>query len=148
MTIKTHRPRVSLTCFSFGWWRHNCLLMTSQWPDHCDAITWIMISNSLNIDFILVNIHGLSCKKQWLIPITFHVLVKHGFFFHAVLLVAPMFSGTHITSMCSLYVKNCHRMRPQLCTCHESLAVMACAELWPNMITWINVKAQMIFPKF
>ena len=45
-TSFTHRPRVSLARFSFCWWRHNRLFMTSQWPDSCDAITWIVISNS------------------------------------------------------------------------------------------------------
>ena len=43
MTIFTHHPCVSLTRFSFCWWRHNRLLMTSQWPDNCDAITWIVL---------------------------------------------------------------------------------------------------------
>ena len=55
--------RVALARFSFCWWRHNRLLMTSQWPDNCDAITWIVISNSLDIDFIHGDIHGRSCKK-------------------------------------------------------------------------------------
>ena len=62
-TSFTHRPRVSLARFSFCWWRHNRLLMTSQWPDNCDAITSIVISNSLDIDFIHGEIHGRSCKK-------------------------------------------------------------------------------------
>ena len=66
MTMKTtsftHRPRVSLARFSFCRW-HNRLLMTSQWPHSCDAITWMMISNSLDIDFIHGDIHGRSCKK-------------------------------------------------------------------------------------
>ena len=62
-TIFTHRPRVSLACFSFCWWRHNRLLMTSQWPDNCDVITWIVKSNSLDIDFIHGNINGQSCEK-------------------------------------------------------------------------------------
>ena len=39
------------------------LLMTSQWPDKCDAITWIVISNSLDIDFH-GNIHGRSYKED------------------------------------------------------------------------------------
>ena len=56
--------RASLVQFSFYWWRHNQLLMTSQWPDNCDTITWIVISNSLDIDFIHGNIHGRSCKKN------------------------------------------------------------------------------------
>ena len=43
--LYTHHPRVSLTRFSFCWWCHNRLLMTSQWPDNCDAITWMVISN-------------------------------------------------------------------------------------------------------
>ena len=58
-TIFTHRPRVSLARFLFCWWRHNRLLMTSQSPDNCDAVTWIVISNSLDIGFI----HGRSCKN-------------------------------------------------------------------------------------
>ena len=37
--------------------------MTSQWPDNCDAITWITLSNSLDIDFIHGDIHGRSCKS-------------------------------------------------------------------------------------
>ena len=59
-TMFTHRPRVSLAQFSFCWWRHNRLPMTSQLND---AVTWIMISNSLNIDFIHGDIHGRSCKN-------------------------------------------------------------------------------------
>ena len=66
-TIFTHHPRVSLARFSFCWWRHNQLLMTSQWPDNCDAISWILISNSLDIDFIHGDIHDRSCKKWWLV---------------------------------------------------------------------------------
>ena len=68
MTIKTtsftHRPRVSLARCSFCWRRHNRLLMTSQWPDNCDAILWIVISYSLDIDFIHGDILGRSCKKS------------------------------------------------------------------------------------
>ena len=63
-TIISHRPRVSLARFSFCWWRHNRLLMTPQWPDNCDAITWIVMFNSLDIDFIHGDIHGRSCTKS------------------------------------------------------------------------------------
>ena len=67
MTIKTsiylHRSRVSLAWFLFYWWRHTRLLMTSQWPDNYDAITWIVICSSLDIDFILGDIHRRSCKN-------------------------------------------------------------------------------------
>ena len=49
MTIFTHHPRVSLARSSFCWWRHNRLLMTSQWPDNSDMIMWIVIYNSLQI---------------------------------------------------------------------------------------------------
>ena len=63
-TIFTHGPRVSNARFSFCCWRHNRLLMTSQWPDNFDAITWIMISNLLDIDLSHGDIHGRSCKKS------------------------------------------------------------------------------------
>ena len=72
-TIFTHRSRVSLTWFSFWWWCHNWLLMTSQWPDNCDAIAWIAICNTLDIDFIHGDIHGRSCKKlSYLIDLCHH----------------------------------------------------------------------------
>ena len=64
MTIFTHHPRVSLAQSSFRWWRQNQLLMTSQWSDNCDAISWKVISNSLDINFIHGDIHGRSCKKH------------------------------------------------------------------------------------
>ena len=44
--ICTSYQATSEGVFSFCWWRHNQLLMTSQWPDICDPITWIVISNS------------------------------------------------------------------------------------------------------
>ena len=68
MTMKTmiftHRPRVLLARFTFCWWRQNRLLMTSQWQDNCDAITWTVISNSFDIDFIHGDIHDRSCKNS------------------------------------------------------------------------------------
>ena len=57
-TMFTHRPRVSLAQSLFCWWRHNRLLMTAQWPDNCDAITWIVICDSLDIDFIHCDIRA------------------------------------------------------------------------------------------
>ena len=67
MTLKTriftHHPHVSLARFALCW----RLAMMSQWPDLCDADTWQMISNSLDIDFIHGDIHERSCKnmKHW-----------------------------------------------------------------------------------
>ena len=63
-TIFTHRPRVSLYRFSFCRWRHNRLLITSQWPNNCDTLTWIVISNSLDVDFIHGDINSRSCTKN------------------------------------------------------------------------------------
>ena len=63
MTIVKHRPCVSLARFTFCWWHHNQLLMTS-WPNNCDTIMWIMISKSSDIDFIHSDIHGWSCWKR------------------------------------------------------------------------------------
>ena len=42
------------------WWHHN------NW-DNCDSITWIVISNLLDIDidFIHDDIHGWLCKKTF-----------------------------------------------------------------------------------
>ena len=92
--IFTHRPRVSLTRFSLCWWRHNRLLMTSQWPDSCDAITWIMISNSLDIDFIHGDIHGRSCKN---------ISIQHSLSqgqFHGMQWFTDWFPARHISVSC------------------------------------------------
>ena len=62
--IFSRNPRVSLARITFCWWRHNRSAMASQWPDNCDANTWQVISNSLDIDFIHGAIHGRSCKKN------------------------------------------------------------------------------------
>ena len=67
ITIFSHRPHVSLARFSFCWWHHNRLLMTSQWPHNCDRIMWIVISNSLDINFIHGDIHSRLCKKDRLL---------------------------------------------------------------------------------
>ena len=55
-TIFTHCIHVSLTQFLFCWWHHNRLLMTSQWPDNCDAIMWIVISNTISISILFTMI--------------------------------------------------------------------------------------------
>ena len=39
------------------WWRHN-------WLGNCDAHTWKIICNLLDLDFIHGDIHGRSCKKH------------------------------------------------------------------------------------
>ena len=67
--LYTSSPCLTHSGFVLLMWRHNRLLMTSQWPDTCDAITSITISNSLDIDFIHGDIHGRSCKK-WCFVIT------------------------------------------------------------------------------
>ena len=64
IAILLHRPRFPLPLFMFCWWRHNRLLMTSLLPDNCDATTWQVISNSLDIDFIHGDIHDRSCKEN------------------------------------------------------------------------------------
>ena len=57
--IFTHRPRVSFAPVLFCRRHDNWLLVMSQWPDNCGAITWIVIFNSLDIDFIHSDIHGI-----------------------------------------------------------------------------------------
>ena len=64
MTIKTTIfTHVSPFRFMFCWWRHNRLLMTSQWLDNFYENKWKVISNSLDIDFIHSDIHSRSSKK-------------------------------------------------------------------------------------
>ena len=43
--------------------------------------------------------------------------------------------------MCNCCTKNCHPIRPQFCTCHNSWAVVACAKLWPDWILEIKMRA-------
>ena len=78
MAVFTHRPCISLAQFMFWWWRHNFLLMMSQWPDNCDVSTWKLISNSLDMNLIHSNIHGwCGCarkSKMWC-PDCFYVQV-------------------------------------------------------------------------
>ena len=60
------------------------LLMTSQWPDNCDAITWKVISDSFDIDFVHGDIHDRSCRKlsyrtpQWDVPIHLYYIFNDG----------------------------------------------------------------------
>ena len=63
-TICTQLPCVILAQFSFCWWRRNQLPMTLQWPDNCDAITWIVISSSIDVGFIHGDIHGRLRKQS------------------------------------------------------------------------------------
>ena len=69
-TVLAHRHNLSLALMTFCRWRHNWLLMTSQLRDNCDASTWIVIFNSLDIDFIHSDIHDRSCKKSILVCFT------------------------------------------------------------------------------
>ena len=41
--------------------------MTSLWPDSCEAVTWIIISNSADLNFIDGDIHGRACGTKLLI---------------------------------------------------------------------------------
>ena len=72
--ISAHHLHVSLARFTFCWWRQ--LLMMSQWPDNCDTITWKVISNSLDINFIFGDIHG-RVRKIYITYSTVMAKVKH-----------------------------------------------------------------------
>ena len=71
-TIFTHWPRASLARFTFCWWRCSRSLMTSQWPDNCDAITWMVPSNSLDINF---SRRYSRPTKKW--AIVGHAICRH-----------------------------------------------------------------------
>ena len=51
-------------------------------------------------------------------------------------------------NMVSSYFDSDDPIRPQLCTCHDSLAVMTCAKLWPDLIGIFHMRATYIFTKF
>ena len=44
-------------------------------------------------------------------------------------------------------MKNNNKMRSQFCTCHDSWAVVTCANLWPGWITEIMIKSENDFHK-
>ena len=79
-TSSTLRNHVLLGLIMFWWWRHNSLLnigddvaincATIMWLCICDASTWKVVSNSMNIDFIHDDLHDWSYKKQ-----RYHVLI-------------------------------------------------------------------------
>ena len=54
----THWPPVSLTWFTFCWWHHKWFLMMHMLK---------AISNTLDTNFIHENIHGLPCKKIFIL---------------------------------------------------------------------------------
>ena len=83
-TIFTHCSRVSLARCSLCWWRHNRSLMMSQWPDNFDAVTWKVISNSLDIDFIHGDIHGRSCKNVYLFMYSINAFILQWHYYNAV----------------------------------------------------------------
>ena len=59
-------------------------------------------------------------------------------------------SGTHFTKNLwahNLMINN-DPMTSQLCTCHDSWAVVTCAKLWPHRIIRIKIRAISLFPKF
>ena len=117
--IFTHRPRVSLTWFSLCWWRHNRLLMTSQWPDSCDATTWIMIFNSLDIDFIPGDFHGQSCKN---------IYIQHSpsqVQFHGIQWSTDLFPARHSSVSCFISFE----VNPM-----ENATVAACHRWWQGLV--------------
>ena len=48
------------------------------------------------------------------------------------------------TSM-SFFMRNTDQSRPQFCTCHDSSAAVTCANLWPDSVATIMIKAKIIF---
>ena len=49
---------------------------------------------------------------------------------------------------CCCYLTNDNSIRPQFCTCHNSSAVVTCANLWPDWIIRIIIIAKRIFTWF
>ena len=51
-------------------------------------------------------------------------------------------------NMVSSYFDSDDPIRPQLCTCHDSWAVMTCAKLWPDLTNIFHMRATYVFTKF
>ena len=49
---------------------------------------------------------------------------------------------------CCFYLKNNHLIRSQFCTCHDSSAVMTCANVWPDWIIRITITVKIFFRRF
>ena len=49
---------------------------------------------------------------------------------------------------CSFYVENDDPIKSQFCTCHDSWAVVTCANLWADGIIRIVVTSRIIFERF
>ena len=64
---KRRSSYIASVSHSLGLRSADRLLMTSQWLENCDAITWKVISNLLDIDFIQGNIHRRSYKNYFII---------------------------------------------------------------------------------
>ena len=50
--------------------------------------------------------------------------------------------------MCHFYWKNNNQIMSQFCTCHDSSAVMTCANLWHDLIIRIKIKAKIFFARY
>ena len=49
---------------------------------------------------------------------------------------------------CDYYLMNNYPIRSQFCTCHDSWAVVTCANLWPDWVIRIQFESKQIFMKF
>ena len=56
--------------------------------------------------------------------------------------------STDLRIYVALKKKNSHQIRSQICTCHDSSAVMTCANLWLDQIIQINIRMKMISTRF
>ena len=72
-------------------------------------------------------------------------------------------TGTHVTNglwaykpnlvkihviLIRVYVKNKESIRSQVCTCHDSLAVVACTKLWADCTIWNKIRVKRISTRF
>ena len=113
---------------------------------------WCFISRKCKIIFfIFLKINATQGSTHWArqqLPSIFpspHLSSIH-----------PPSSGTHFTKIyefitqnyfCSVFHFN-EAIRPQICTCHDSSAVMACAKLWPDLTIIFHTRARNIFKQF
>ena len=54
----------------------------------------------------------------------------------------------NLVNMCWFYGNNDNPIRSQFWMCHDCSAAVACAEIWPDLIVLLDIKATWIFTKF
>ena len=53
-----------------------------------------------------------------------------------------------VKNICCSYMNNNEQIRSEICTCHDSWAVMTCAVFWPDWIIEVEMRAKLILTRY